>query len=365
MKPESRIAIVYSKFGDGHLKVAQALKQSFESHGYRNVRLYDLLEETHPRLNAVSRRFYLKSASYAPRVYGFIYRATNVKPSRLVSRLFHSVGMKRLREEWARERPDLVIHTFPLLAADELRYKLRHDIPTITVITDYVLHTRWVHRNTSMYFVGCESLKRSLSAAGVPASKIAVTGIPLREAFRQTRSREELCRQYKLEADRSRILMMAGAYGVQTSVKAIMDTVLANADSDVIVVCGKNAKLKRSLEAEYASSSRVTLIGYADHIHELMAMSDCLLTKAGGITLTEAMAMSLPTVVYRPLPGQERGNAEYLSAMGAVRVAYRIEELALQLRIALSKDGAGRMKEAMRSLYRQESVSTIASRLYR
>jgi processive 1,2-diacylglycerol beta-glucosyltransferase len=41
-------------------------------------------------------------------------------------------------------------------------------------------------------------------------------------------------------------------------------------------------------------------------------MADLLITKAGGITISEALATGIPMVIYKPTPGQEEVNANYL-----------------------------------------------------
>ncbi|WP_336772476.1 MGDG synthase family glycosyltransferase [Paenibacillus sp. MMO-58] len=362
MKSDSKIVIVYSSFGDGHVKAAHALEESLLWLGYHNVTLIDLFDATHPRLNSAVRMLYLNSTIYTPRAYGLFYDVTNInRPSRVLSRMNHFYGMKKMKKEWEIERPALIIHTFPYLAADELRYELGHDIPTVTVITDYVLHSRWLHENTSQYCVASEQLKMSLNKAGVPDHKITVTGIPIRSTFKPSSSRAWLCERWGFDAGRSRVLVMAGAYGVQRSVKEMIDTILQETDSDAIIVCGKNEKLQMKLASVFLDNNRVSIIGYTNEIHELMAISDCLLSKAGGITLTEALAMTLPTIVYKPLPGQEKGNAVHLSSVGAIGISYKPEQLAEQLRHALSPAGAKAMKAAINAVYCENSALRIAA----
>ncbi|MCC3371499.1 glycosyltransferase [Cohnella sp. REN36] len=360
MTSETRIQIVYSSFGDGHLQAALAVKQSFAEMGIDRVDLIDLFAEAHPRLNAASRYFYLKSAVHAPRLYGLLYRLTNRKPHGVFGRLFHSFGHRRLLESWREERPDLIIHTFPQLAADELRRRVPHHIPTFTILTDFTLHSRWIHPRTTGYFVATEALKRELANAGVPEHRISVTGIPVRDPFSQPMNRYALCRAYGLDPARRHVLIMAGAYGVQTSVRAMMETALRDTECDLIVVCGKNRRLQQDVDAVYLVEDRVHTLGYADKVHELMAIADCMLTKAGGMTLSEALAMSLPTIVYRPLPGQESGNAEALAKEGALGIATTLDELSRELQMALDPAHAERMMAAMADVYRARSSERIA-----
>jgi processive 1,2-diacylglycerol beta-glucosyltransferase len=91
----------------------------------------------------------------------------------------------------------------------------------------------------------------------------------------------------------------------------------------------------------------------------LMALSSCLLTKAGGITLTEALSQTLPVIVYRPLPGQEKGNADELSRFGAIHTAHNTEELAEKLRLLQHEPARRRMIKAMNGLYRSQASEAI------
>ncbi|MFC5406320.1 MGDG synthase family glycosyltransferase [Cohnella soli] len=360
MKSNTKIQIVYSSFGDGHLQAALALRQSFASMGIHHVTMIDLFAEAYPRLNAISRYFYLQSTVRFPRLYGQLYRITNRNPKGWHGRLFHSFGKKRLVDSWNGERPDLIIHTFPQLAADELRRQGYHSIPTFTVITDYVLHGRWIHPSTSGYFVATEELMNALIAAGVPEHRVNVTGIPIRQHFSKSYDREVLVKKYGFTAGCRRVLIMAGAYGVQSSVRSMIEITLGDTECETIVVCGKNQNLKNEIEIAYRGEDKVHVLGYVENIHELMALSDCMLTKAGGITLTEALVMRLPTIVYRPLPGQERGNAEYLAGHGAIAIANDIYELSQQLHNVLDPSHAAIMKAAMETVHYANSASLIS-----
>ncbi|TCM99413.1 processive 1,2-diacylglycerol beta-glucosyltransferase [Paenibacillus sp. BK033] len=365
MKPNSKIMIIYASFGDGHIKAARALLESFTALGYNNIQLIDLLELTHPRINSASRWLYLKSSSYAPKGYGWFYTLTNsTKQSRVSNHIYHSFGKKKMLEEWNSEKPELIIHTFPYLTADELKFQSGQGVPTLTVITDYVLHSRWLHENTSHYCVGSDTIKAQMLAAGVPEHKISVTGIPVHSKFFDKEDKAAICDIWGFEPDRSRVLLMAGAYGVQRSLKLMISTVREVTTSDLIVVCGKNKKLRKRLEREYYNEKRIHVIGYTDKVHELMTISDCLISKAGGITLTEALVKNLPTIVFQPIPGQEEGNAQFLSGLGVLGIANDKYSLTRELYSALNLNRNRNMKQASASVcFKQSSMRIVEEAL--
>ncbi|RKP58179.1 glycosyltransferase [Cohnella endophytica] len=332
MNKDPSILIVYSTFGDGHYQVANALKQSFAAQGYHKIHLVDLFAETHPFWNAISRFTYLKSALYFPKLYGMSYHWMNIsKPEARIYKWLHGLGKRKVVELVQRIKPDAVIHTFPFLAVPQLNDNGDLAVPTFTVLTDYVSHNRWIHPGTDRYFVATNELKSELVKRGVNDSRISVTGIPVRKSFRMPVNKAALRQKYGLESGKNYLLLVAGAYGVLSNVRQVLQTVLERTGYEVLLVCGKNEKLAHRMIDAYSGDKRVRVFGFVEGMEELMSISSCLVTKAGAITLTEASALSLPVVVYRPLPGQEEGNADTLSKKGSVLVARTTEQLARHL----------------------------------
>jgi processive 1,2-diacylglycerol beta-glucosyltransferase len=362
MLKDPSILIVYSTFGDGHVQVANALKQRFVSLGYRQIQLVDLFAESHPYLNAISRFVYLKSTVYCPKMYGMSYHWTNQsKPNASLYNWLHGIGRRKMLELVSRWKPDAVIHTFPFLAVTQLNQDAVVNVPTFTVLTDYVPHSRWMHTGTDRYFVATDEAKSKMVMAGVGENRISVSGIPIREAFDRPLSVEAIVRKYGLESGQNYVLLVAGAYGVLSHLNQLLHTVLKQSDDKVLLVCGKNRKLTERLTMEYGDNNRVSVFGYVDGIEELMAISSCLITKAGGITLTEASAMGLPVIVYRPLPGQEEENAAALSKRGALLIAHTTKELEQHLNQLKEESYKASMRHAIHQVYRKNAGALIVS----
>jgi len=356
------VLIVTSKFGDGHVKVAEAIEQAFQARGVEIVHTVDLFAEVHPRLNELSRKFYLNSAFPAQEMYGFMYEMTSgMKPGSTVGRLLHSMGKQKVQRLLDRIRPDVIIHTFPYLAAAELAEDTASQTPIFTVITDFVLHGRWLHPHTSKYFIATESLKRALLAAGVAEDTLVVSGIPVRPSFEQLQDRNELLHKHGLNGNRPYLLLAAGAYGVLSNIGGLIQSVLDKSGFDVIAVCGNNHKLRSVTESMFQNNSRVHVLGYTDKMHELMCISSCLLTKAGGITLTEAITQTLPVIVYRPLPGQEAGNAESLSSQSIIDVAHNEEQLISKLHQLENHAYREEREQLMRGFSRKASAELVVT----
>lgn len=362
MNQDPVVLIVTSKFGDGHVKVAETIEHAFRSKGVTRIHTIDLFSEVHPRLNMLSRKFYLNSTYPAPELYGLIYEMTSgMKPGRTFGKLLHSLGKRKVQRLINEIHPDVIIHTFPYLAAAQLGEETATLTPVFTVITDYVLHGRWLHPNTTKYFISSDDMKASLMETGITEDAIVVSGIPIRQPFEQIYDREELFHKYNLNLKRKYLLLAAGVYGVLSKINGLIERILDLTCFDVIVVCGNNPKLRSVVEASFHDNSRVQVFGYTDRMHELMCISSVLLTKAGAITLTEALAQRLPIIVYRPLPGQEAGNANSMASRGIIDVAHDETELIHQLRQLLNTTYREERKRVMSHFSRKASSELIVA----
>lgn len=361
MSKEPNILILTGSFGDGHLQVARVLRHGFYKKGVRNVRILDLFAEAHPVINQVTRYAYLKSYGLAPSIYGWMYTSTrDMEQDGVFAKLLNSFGMQKLREILQDERPDAVINTFPVSTMPELRLKMGIGIPLCTVITDFALHQRWLHSEIDRYYVATEDLKRNIMKRHIPEDKIVVSGIPIRESFDGPRDTDSVYRKYGLNPAKKTVLIMGGAYGVLQNTRQICKALARDDRLQVLVVCGKNHTLRRILRSSLADRPSVRIFGFVEQIHELMAVASCMITKAGGVTLSEAIATGLPTAIFRPAPGQEKENAEYLEQKGAALIFDDVEMLRAQL-ISLLQDEArlGEMRRAMIALQRPKAADRI------
>jgi processive 1,2-diacylglycerol beta-glucosyltransferase len=363
MKPNPKIIIFYASYGYGHLQVSRALLSYFQDFGINNVKLIDLLSIAHPIFDAMSRYIYSKSTSYLPKLYGWSYYLTyNMHHDQWLAKWLNSLCIQKLAEIVDLEKPDAIIHTFPMLTISELRVKNQVYIPTFTVLTDYVLHSRWIHPGTDKYFVATEDLKIKLIKKGILKDQIKVSGIPIRKIFQENFDVPEILQSYNLESGKKNVLIMAGSYGGISILKKMILLLLSLEDVQIIIICGRNKRLQTTIEALFKQVSRICILGFVEQIQELMAISSCIITKAGGITLSETIALQLPTIVFRPVPGQEKENASYLADKKLIYITQSLSELknvALQL---LTKTGEiNRMKQSLSSSQKLAAAEIVVS----
>lgn len=362
MNKPAKIFILYAKFGDGHWQAANALRQSFARHGADDIRLIDLLAEAHPFINEVSRFVYHKSYNALPQVYGWVYDATKgMKADSLFAHWLHSFGAMKLLKLLELERPDAVVHTFPILVLPSVAKRINRKIPMFNVVTDFDLHRRWVHPEVDKYYVATEDLGKQLCDMGVSLNRVATTGIPLRPGFSPGRHGTTAATRFGLDTGKRTVLIMAGAYGVMPGTEQLCKKVAELDGIQVVVVCGRNAPLAAHLQKFFARHSNIAVHGYVEQIDELMGLSDCIVTKPGGLTLSEAILARLPIFLYRPVPGQERNNARYLESKGAAVICRTPNALKIAIEAALTAPGRmAAMRDALGALRQERSSDRIA-----
>jgi processive 1,2-diacylglycerol beta-glucosyltransferase len=333
-----RIIILTASYGDGHLHASHALKQSFSKAGIDHVKIIDLMKEAHPILNKISTTLYQKS-TITSRIgldyYGWSYYMTRAaKPDTVWTRYFNTLGKKKLKEIVKQEQPDAIICTFPFGAAAVLCKTLK--IPIFTVITDFSLHTRWLHPDINKYYVATEELKKQLIAKGILQKWIVVSGIPVRKQFDDydENNPNEFVR--RLAGNRKTVLILAGSYELK-HIDGMIHSLQAVEGCQLAVVCGRNKKLEQALKNKYSNETHLHIFGFVENLHELMAISSCMITKAGGITLSEAIILKIPCFIFKPFAGQEKENAIFLSNKKVTSISNTTEELAFQIHQFLSE----------------------------
>ncbi|RXI98375.1 glycosyltransferase [Anaerobacillus alkaliphilus] len=312
-----KVLILTSNYGNGHLQVADSLVQEFKRSGGNQVIVKDLFYETSPTFNEWTKKIYLKSFTKSGRhIYRLFYYSSKQITKRKNLKLL-SYGYSKLCKIVDQEKPDVIINTFPSFAVPFHRSKTKAIIPTYNVITDYCLHHSWIHPNIDKYYVASRKLKQDLLELGISQTKIFVSGMPINPVFEETTFRGDLVQKYQVNPTKKTVLIVAGAYGVSNEMKEICDRLKDDPVIQLLIVCGKNVELYNQLKTKYQTYTDIKVFGYVTEMAELLKISTCVITKPGGIILSEAMAMNTPIVLPKATPGQERENAQFFQEQGA------------------------------------------------
>ncbi|WP_027415871.1 MGDG synthase family glycosyltransferase [Aneurinibacillus terranovensis] len=321
MKRE-KILILSGNYGEGHQQAARAISEAIQlRHFELEPVIQDYMEIAHPLVYPLSRSLFNQGVKKFPSIYRYFYRRTHsghVLPSLL--RKLNYIGIKRMYEMIHELRPRVVVNTFPLAAGavSVLKELGLTNIPSVTIITDYTEHNSWIHPHTNHYIVGSETVGQNLKHLGISDANISVTGIPIRPAFGMSYRSTALMQKYNINPCVPTLLMMGGGWGIMgDGIESFLALDQLPQPVQLIIVCGNNHRLKKQLDkALKYSKHRVLITGHVNYIHELMAISDILITKPGGLTVSEAIAMELPMLLYKPLLGQEQDNARLLLELG-------------------------------------------------
>jgi processive 1,2-diacylglycerol beta-glucosyltransferase len=367
-----KILILTGNFGDGHLQAANAVRKFLTNRNPdAEVIIIDFMELAHPLIHSISRYFFIQGLKRFPSIYGYIYNKTReTNQLSLLLKKTNKLGMGRLFKLLQDERPSVVVSTFPLAsgAMSAIKSVGLTKVPTMTVITDHTDHSYWLYPHTDKYFVGSEVVREGLIRSGISPDRIEVTGIPVRQEFNQSYDRSALVRKHGLDPNKPIVLIMGGGCGLFGGelLKRLDELEHMSQSVQFLIVCGSNEKMRLQLDEETTSSMHdFRIMGYIDYVHELMAISDLMITKPGGLTISEAMAMQLPMLLYKPLPGQEEDNARFLLGSGVAFKADSVEELVFTLNYSLSnKVRLAKMREKLAELHELTINADVADLVF-
>lgn len=361
---KEKVCILSGNYGDGHLQAAHAIQESARLHIPEvETLLVDFMECVHPYLHSIGRNIFIEGVKNFPSIYGYIYRKTRtVNRFSLFIKSCNHVGIWRMIRFLQETQPSIVVSTFPLAACmiSKIKELGLTNADAVTVITDHTDHSSWIHPYTDRYIVGSEFVRTSLNQLEVEDEKIRVTGIPVRPEFCKKYDRNELRNKFNLDQECPTILVMGGGFGIiGDELSQLLSSKFSSQPLQIIVVCGHNEKLRQELERyQAASRHRLFVTGYVNYIHELMALSDFMITKPGGVTTAEAIAMELPMLLYKPLPGQEQDNAQFLVNSGVALYAETEADLQRYLiQVLENPEVLAQIKENSRQLHSKWAAS--------
>jgi UDP-N-acetylglucosamine:LPS N-acetylglucosamine transferase len=329
MKDKCDILILTATFGLGHIFVSKAIREHIKSFDKNiNVKIADIFEITTPKLyKGVYKgyEFLIKSNS---KIYNYFYYKKNSSESSQMDKVFYKMYLSKFAEYIREVKPKVIVSTFPMCSGLVSMYKDEYldNTPLITCITDVVDNWEWIHKNTDKYMVATPHIKENLIQKGIDKVKIEVTGIPVRRDFLNRNKSKYILKKYNVENDDFIIMMMGGGMGLLPEDKDFYNWLNQLKGVKTIILTGKNNELYEKL-SEYKDLDNIRVLEYTDNISEIMVNSDILITKAGGVTLFEAIASWLPVIVYKPILGQEIENAKFIVDRQIGTVAESIEDL--------------------------------------
>ena len=375
MPTQKHVVVLSISAGAGHVRAAQALcetaEREFPSLRLTHIDVLDLVPASFRKLYFDS---YLKLIEKMPLLWAYLYRYTDrpADESKISSlrRRIERFNTRKLYAELDRLAPDAIVCTH-FLPPELLSRRVAggHATPPVWVqVTDFDVHALWVHDHMRGYCVANDEIAWRIAERGIPAANVHVTGIPIAPPFLQTLDRATCAREVGLDPNVTTLLMMAGGAGVggmETLVErlAALQNDETNPRFQIVALAGKNEKLLDKLK-EMAARYPATIfpMGFTRTIERLMAASDLAITKPGGLTTSECLAMQLPMILVAPIPGQEERNADYLLESGVAMKANDAAALEYKLlRLLSAPETLGAMRERMRGIAKPDAAARVLS----
>lgn len=320
-----KLLIIYASYGAGHKAISNYIYEYFINKGYQ-VKELDILDYSSKAITKFSGGANKFMLSHAPELWDIIYHSTD---NNVISSINDKIqdGMlknKELKKFILDFNPDTVIatHYMGSFYVSKLKEANLLDTKVITIVTDYIAHQFWFGKKnrSDIIVVNNMASMRELVKKGADKSQIRTFGMPISPNFIDVNyDKAKIMKKLNIEGNRPVILFYAGgSLGAKTSIPYLITLLESKIDADVIFVSGKDEKLKHKAESivKKYGVNNVRVLGFITNGPEYMTISDFVITKPGGITLTECVCFKKPMVLIRGTGGQENGNCKYLVKKG-------------------------------------------------
>lgn len=351
-KQKLKILILSCNTGEGHNMAAKAIMECCEARGHEAV-IVDFLALSGSHVSSFISNSYIRLAKYFPYVFGFFYNMLLY-----VSRMFY-IGHSpiyllnariapKLKEYLEENHFDAIIatHIFPADGIAKLKKK-GVDLPvSVMVATDYTCYPFLEEAVCDYYVLAHDDMIPVYQKRKIPTEKLCPFGIPVSMRFENQPTREAAREKLGISQGAEMYLVMGGSMGagkIRGFTKRLSEAV---PNGEIYVICGKNERLRQSLEKRFAEHQNVKLIGFTTEIPAYMAACDVLYTKPGGLTSTEALVCHTPTIHTTPIPGCESDNMRFFRDRGiAIPAKSAKKQVARGCALAQSADAKQIMHE--------------------
>ena len=361
-----KVLILTAATGGGHNRAADAIQTYLEEQTEFEVETVDTLKAVGRILDKTVCDSYRFMARRVPYLFGSLYKRTNRENrfSQLVPKL-NAAFSHSLYYTISESAPDVIIttHPFSTQMVSSLKENGSIDASLVCVMTDYGLHKAWLAPMVDRYVVACEDMVQTLTAVGVPAERIRPYGIPVFDAFFKEEDPWVLRQSLGLDPKLFTITFMAGSFGVSNITELYHALANCGAAMQLLVITGKNQRLYAAFQEELKHHMPVPtkLCYFTTEVHAYMHASDLLVTKPGGLTVSEALASNLPMLLFNAIPGQEGDNAAFLRRHGMGIPIEKKDDIAVIVSDLL-KDPArfAEMKASCRAFDKSDGLKNIA-----
>ena len=405
--------------GGGHLAAAAALDEAWRAvRPGDTVERLDLLKFFSPLHRRMYSEGYVQIAGRTPELWGLLFKTTDdprlVRRLNRLKRVLPSASEMRFARHLDKFKPEVVLctHHLPVEMLAQVRAKgarpsragLRKtsrrsdplgvpgwgeatDEPplfpqtvgsrvrsphlagisgmnrnpfVVSVVTDFEAHALWMDAGVDLYCVAADETKARLMARGASPEDILATGIPIAAKFSARIDSDAVRKACGLRDDLPVLLVLSGGFGMGPVAKILAELDKASRHFQTLVVTGRNEELRRKLAAQDRRHP-THVLGFASNMHELMTVADLIITKPGGLTSSEALALGKPLFILNPIPGQEAANSDFLLEHGAAVKVNRVDDLPYRVEQLLGSKKLAALAKAARALGRPHAARDICT----
>jgi processive 1,2-diacylglycerol beta-glucosyltransferase len=326
LRMQKKILILSASAGSGHVRAAQAIEEACKKDKRVSEVLHvDTLEYTNAVFQRLYSKGYLEAVKTAPDLWAAAFDALD-KPwqKSLVVSAMERLNSQPLVKKIRAYQPDICICTHGMPADIISTLIMQDQVHTNLgiVVTDYYVHALWLTDVFTRYFVAKDESKIHLSLLGLPSDRIVVSGIPVMEAFSAKTAKTALMNKYSFRHNLPVVLLSAGTFGLMPAADIMKILQQIRTPCQIVVICGRNVKLKAELETcisnlSGSAGNLYSIVGFTEEMHEYLKMADLYIGKPGGLSTSECLVCGVPMIIWDPIPGQELYNTYHVLENGA------------------------------------------------
>ncbi|MBA3946779.1 MAG: galactosyldiacylglycerol synthase [Herpetosiphonaceae bacterium] len=364
----SRILLLHASVGMGHHRAAVGIARALKQVPGITVEVEDTLDHARELFRTAYAGSYLRIADQTPQLWSEIYARTDrrfpllglVNAIRMVTTM---IGVRGLAALLQRTQPDAIIctHFLPLEVLGPLRH-IGQAPPLYGVLTDYRAHHFWACQGVDGYFVPTVETREQLVTAGLPEATVHVTGIPIDPAIAVPLDQKSARQSLALAPDEPVVLINGSGLAPARVKEIVVELLSRQMPGTLVVATGRNHQLTALLaDMVGTTATELRVLGPQPSLDPLIAASDVVMGKAGGLTVSEVLARGVPLIVLTPVPGQEAWNARHVVEAGAGVCESQTPEVAeVVVQILQDQSRRQRMARAAKAAGQPAAAAAIA-----
>lgn len=318
---KKKILITYASYGSGHKTVANYIYEYFKEHGDYDLKIVDVMDYASliGKINLKLFNMIFKFQFSLPATIG--YELSDNKIVTAPYKIYTKACLnKKLQKDFLEYNPDLLIatHFFGGIMMGSINKKYHTKTKIITIITDYCSNCMWLqnHKYEDYIVVSNEIVKQEVLKFGVDEKKICPFGIPLSSKFKVTDDKEKIKFKYNIKNNKPIILFFGGgSMGSSFTYNYLKAILKLKLDINIIFVAGKNVELQNKVNdlVMKENTPNITVLGFTNDVSNLLNIATLVITKPGGLSVTEALEMKTPMILIPGNGGQENYNANFVT----------------------------------------------------